>query len=1740
MSRYAIATQLLMGIRRWSKLLLHVRLVRFRSFQMSAQVITGDEVMWASKTLQRCCALASRWTGGSAAECSDDSLYVSNSACVRRRRRSPSMLVVILMLAGLLPWSAACAAVAIFKPWTTEYNSTAFPAGSINGAYSIAAGSNRVLVVVVASTRTSAGAMTASVTYGGQNLVKAVTDEASDTAQQHSWIFLLADSGISAAVGSSLVANVSGGTSNNTIIHAAVYAGVDQATLLTDSQNFNSAAGSNSTIGPFATALTINSGDLAVEVVNLTRNNNGAARTISGFAAGWASAINATQPADPNRMNAYALESTTAGTSTSQHTASGNTFDSMSAVTLKAFDPGPAQDGDVTLTASRSLNSYTTLNGAAAAGATSFTVTSAAALALPTCTGTCVNSGATTGNGFNTALGPNDLLMIYQPQELGGTITTTDSTAFGAVTSYGEAGLYEFVYVNSVAGNVVTIVTNSPNCTGLKKSYDSGAMVIRVPQLRNLTINSGGVLVPPSAWDGSTGGVIALDVRIGTAYNPANGTIAINGTGRIRANGVGFRGGASDDLTAGSGGPPVNTYLANDCNAGGRKGESILGWAGDDNTGTCGSLADNNETGSYGSAGSGAFNRGALANGGGGGNSHNAGGGGGANGGSPAAWNGGGNPVAGFAAAWALDDNSADANDLPTVTSASTSSGGGRGGYTFGNVDRDAALVAPGCTTFNPGCNGGQNWGGNNRLNRGGLGGRPLNRRPLVADSVDRLYFGGGGGSGDGNNGSQQGGAAGGGLIFLIAQRITTNAGVATTLIEANGADGLPTIATHNDAPGGGGGGGTIVALIDKTIANNVRFAANGGVGGNQLIANNESEGPGGGGGGGVISLAFESGSPTTEVLGATGGTSSSLAVTEFTRNGSTGGGAGSSGSAPPRNGSPLLCLQSNGGSFTTPISNAYFRARREDGQLTIQFASSAEAGNLGYRLYADQDGKRVSIDGLIASRVIDSELPQSYELRIPDEGYERLYLADVSITGDEVQRGPFSIGQAYGVMPAADVYDWAQAHAELSQVALQRGLGGAQSAYIKVEERGMQRVNYEALAAAGVDLAGVSASDLALFGREGPVTRRIRGGDVFGPGSSIEFFGTPKSDRYARTETYVLRRDAASVREMSVLQPVSFQAGDAAGQWALARYAPQLGYSFSSPVGDPWFAARIVANGGPASADFPLMLSGPVAGNGRLKLSLWGGLDYPPAALPDHHVRVLFNGVEVASRRFDGIVPWDLEVAVDNLQAGSNTVRIELPRDTGNAADLVHLEAIELRYQTMPHLSGGKFFGSGLQSTSSIPDQLFADGIGDGQSLSALAIETISFPAFGSTVRSYRVDADEPTELVLSPGRAIPNSALGANSELWLSSANQLLQPTVSPAVDLQPLPAAPAQYWVISHGLFSGQIAPLVAHRQAQGLSTAQVDVEQIYLHYSGGNPDPEAIARFVREFAAPLGAQYLLLVGGDTYDAAGYLNSGSVSFVPTPYARTNEIVAYAPADPLYGDLSGDGVPEIAVGRLPVRTQAEAAEAVRKIIAYETQPSSTRMMLVAGATDSNQQLNFGQSASSLGAAMAPVWQRTEVYTDVLGAAAAQSAAVAGFNDGQSLISYTGHSSPTQWAFEQLLSAGQVASLNPNANQPIVLQFGCWTTYFVSPTANTMGHALMLTPQRGASGVMGSTVLLDQPSHDAMAQAMASRLIPGTRIGDAIVAAKREIAEQSQDPFKGIEVYLGIALLGDPAQPIR
>lgn len=384
----------------------------------------------------------------------------------------------------------------------------------------------------------------------------------------------------------------------------------------------------------------------------------------------------------------------------------------------------PASDGSLTVsTSGRVVNTYTSLASDVSAAATSFTVTDVNEL------------DDTSSTPFATTdIGSGTLLLIVQMN--GATVTTSNTSAFGAITSYNSAGRYEFVWVSSVSGNTITIDT-ALNPSGLQYAYDADVQVqvIRVPVLTSLTVSSGASITSP-AWDGATGGIVAMSVT---------GAVSLSGT--IDVAGLGFRGGATENNTS----TTTTGYRSSSSSDGAEKGEGIYLTLEDMDT------ANIN------------FQRGAPANGGGGGNAHNAGGGGGSNGDNGNTWTGQGVMDSADAAYWDVD---------PAYTSAgglTNSSGGGRGGYTWGQNDRNASTEGPGDT----------DWGGDNREQVGGLGGRPL-----TADPDNRVFMGGGGGAGDGNNSRAGAGGEGGGIVFLFASGAVSGSGT----INADGADGDDTV----------------------------------------------------------------------------------------------------------------------------------------------------------------------------------------------------------------------------------------------------------------------------------------------------------------------------------------------------------------------------------------------------------------------------------------------------------------------------------------------------------------------------------------------------------------------------------------------------------------------------------------------------------------------------------------------------------------------------------------------------------------------------------------------------------------------------------------------------------------------------------------------------------------------------------------------------------------------------------
>lgn len=483
------------------------------------------------------------------------------------------------------------------------------------------------------------------------------------------------------------------------------------------------------------------------------------------------------------------------------------------------------KDGELTVTAPNTIvNKYAILAGNAPKGAKDITITNPGG-----------PNGLTPGS-----LEAGDLIMLIQMS--GAAIDTTNTVNYGNVTDLKNAGRYEFITVNKVQGNTITL---NPPCGGLKFDYvvagdqQGKVQVIRVPQYTKLTINNGASLTAPK-WNGSFGGIVVVDVQ--------NNAI-INGT--VNVTGLGFRGGELANVSVAT--FSKLDYATVQQNDGAQKGESIVGFQTD-----------------YDPIG-GRFGRGAPANGGGGGTSHNSGGGGGANGNNGKSWTGQGvmdGTVTGGATAWPLDPGYvANGNKF------TDSSGGGRGGYSYATNIANPLTQGPGNSA----------WGGDMRREVGGLGGRPV-----AQDTAGRLFFGGGGGAGHQNNDAGGKGGDGGGLIYIIAESISGSGS-----LMANGIDGGPTRGTHQDGAGGGGGGGTIVIAAKSSLAG-ISAQANGGKGGDQfnpVSFPTEAEGSGGGGGGGFI--AYKNGTITTQANGGASGVSQADPVKTFPANGATRGASG-------------------------------------------------------------------------------------------------------------------------------------------------------------------------------------------------------------------------------------------------------------------------------------------------------------------------------------------------------------------------------------------------------------------------------------------------------------------------------------------------------------------------------------------------------------------------------------------------------------------------------------------------------------------------------------------------------------------------------------------------------------------------------------------------------------------------------------------------------------------------------
>ncbi|MGH9423372.1 MAG: C25 family cysteine peptidase, partial [Thermoanaerobaculia bacterium] len=270
-----------------------------------------------------------------------------------------------------------------------------------------------------------------------------------------------------------------------------------------------------------------------------------------------------------------------------------------------------------------------------------------------------------------------------------------------------------------------------------------------------------------------------------------------------------------------------------------------------------------------------------------------------------------------------------------------------------------------------------------------------------------------------------------------------------------------------------------------------------------------------------------------------------------------------------------------------------------------------------------------------------------------------------------------------------------------------------------------------------------------------------------------------------------------------------------------------------------------------------------------------------------------------------------------------------------------------------------------------------------------------------------------------------------------------------------------------------------------------------------------------------------KYVLLLGDASIDPRDYLGLGSVDYVPTWLIPT--IYIKTPSDDWFTDFNNDGIGDLPVGRIPVKTAAEAALVIGKI-ASRTTPSLASSQKVLLVADSPDTFDF-ESEAAVAKNLMPgnftvqtinIAQDPSPHTNI----------VNGFNGGSLLVDYMGHGSVELWSFN-LFNSNDASTLSNGSNLPFVMAMTCLNGYFHDVFTESLASSLMKAPNGGAVAVWASSTLTDPFPQFLMNRELLRQLVGGTQptVGDAIKLAKQATTD--------INVRRSWILFGDPSMKL-
>jgi len=695
----------------------------------------------------------------------------------------------------------------------------------------------------------------------------------------------------------------------------------------------------------------------------------------------------------------------------------------------------------------------------------------------------------------------------------------------------------------------------------------------------------------------------------------------------------------------------------------------------------------------------------------------------------------------------------------------------------------------------------------------------------------------------------------------------------------------------------------------------------------------------------------------------------------------------------------------------------------------------------------------------------------------------------------------------------------------------------------VKVRNDGLYRLTYAELQAAGlpVDDPDLSPHTFRLYNLGAEVAIHVEGeaDGKFDNTDSILFYGQAVASKYTLDNVYWLTCGGATGARMAVRDGTPGGAQTPTYYPAQRHLESNLRYVTLAPGGDDlehWLWARILAsNSSPSSWSTTFTLTAPYMGSypATLTVEALGYVQY--SVEPDHHVQVYLNNVLLGDAWWDGIA-WNTSqfaIPYGLLAAGTNTLRVVLPNDTGAGIDQVQVDWAEMDFPNT-FRAEGDVLSFGYDTVGNWQFQV--DDFGSNQ----LAVYDVTDPAAVVRIENIGVTGSGPyaalfQDTLAAPARywATAISAYGTVQAIEQDTASNLRSTTNS------------ADHIVITHKDFIAQATQLRDWRALRGLRAIAVDVQDVYDEFGyglvGARPIHDFLVYAYGNWVAPA-PSFVALLGDGHYDPKDYYGYGQVSYIPPYLAPVDPWIGETAADNRYVTLVGDDtLPDMMLGRLAVNSSAEATAFVNKILAYEQSPGGDwQQQVLAVADNADSAGNFAAMSEALLNDYLPAsYVATKVYYGVthLTIAGARAAIQASINAGALLVNYVGHAGVDLWATEGLLKTTDVPLLQNEAILPVVLSMTCYDgSYHYPSTTFALAEVLTRAEGKGAVASWSPTglgiVTAQQYLNRGFFEAMFTDPDGSVTLGEATTAGKLDLWATGV----GLDLLDTYLLFGDPA----